>query len=121
MKIGIIGAGKVGSTIATLLESCPFCDAVVLGDARTDRRLRGLKKASVRRLEVKRKAALEAFVRGCDAVISAAPYYLNQGIASACARRRVAYFDLTEDVATTKFIRGLARKTKGVTFMPQCG
>src|SRR4051812_36927676 len=98
MKIGIIGGGKVGSTIATLLESCPFCDAVVLGDARTNLKLAGLKKASARRLEVKRKAGLESFVRGCDAVISAAPYYLNQSIASACAGRRVAYFDLTEDV-----------------------
>ncbi len=121
MKIGIIGAGKIGTTIATLLESCAFCDAVVLGDARRNLKLKGLKKASGRRLEVRRKAALESFVRQCDAVVSAAPYYLNRGIASACARRRVAYFDLTEDVATTTFIRGLARKSKGVTFMPQCG
>jgi len=121
MKIGIIGAGKVGATIATLLESCDFCDAVALADARTDVKIAGLKKASAVRLEVKRRAALAAFVKRCDAVVSAAPYFLNAGIAEACARARVAYFDLTEDVATTKFIRTLARKTKGVTFMPQCG
>src|SRR4029077_2827454 len=66
-------------------------------------------------------ASLAAFVKRCDAVASAAPYYLNRDIAQACANARVAYFDLTEDVATTKFIRGLARKVKGVTFMPQCG
>lgn len=121
MKIGIIGGGKVGATIAALLESCDFCERVVLGDIRADLKLRGLRKASARRLDVKRKAGLAAFVRRFDAVVSAAPYFLNQDIASACADARVAYFDLTEDVATTAFIRGLARKTKGVTFMPQCG
>ncbi len=121
MKIGIIGTGKVGATIATLLESCAFCDAALLGDARRDLKLKGLKKAEARQLDVTKSARLLAFVKQCDAVVSAAPYYLNRGIAEACARARVAYFDLTEDVATTNFIRGLARKTKGVTFMPQCG
>src|SRR5687767_6804693 len=121
MKIGIIGGGKVGATIATLLESCDFCDAVALGDVRTDLKLDGLRKATPRRLDVKRSAALRSFLMDCQAVVSAAPYFLNQDIARACAAARVAYFDLTEDVATTRFIRGLARKTKGVTFMPQCG
>lgn len=121
MKIGIIGGGKVGGTIATLLESCDFCDGVVLGDVRPNLKLDGLAKAAARKLDVKRAAGLAAFVGRCDAVVSAAPYYLNQDIARACASARVAYFDLTEDVATTAFIRGLARQTKGVTFMPQCG
>jgi saccharopine dehydrogenase-like NADP-dependent oxidoreductase len=122
MKIGIIGAGKVGATIATLLESCDFCRTILLGDARADHlRARTLRKAAVKRLEVRRASSLTAFVRQCDAVVSAAPFYLNRGIAGACAKARVSYFDLTEDVATTRFIRALARKTKGVTFMPQCG
>lgn len=121
MKIGIIGAGKVGGTIATLLESCDFCDAVLLGDSRTDVKLGGLRKAALKRLDVRRPPALEAFVRRCDAVVSAAPFYLNRGVAEACARARVSYFDLTEDVATTAHIRQLARKARGPTFMPQCG
>ncbi|MDO8539019.1 MAG: hypothetical protein Q7S40_01150 [Opitutaceae bacterium] len=48
-------------------------------------------------------------------------YYLNRPIAEACARARVAYFDLTEDVGTTAYIRQLARQTRRATFMPQCG
>jgi saccharopine dehydrogenase-like NADP-dependent oxidoreductase len=120
MTIGIIGAGKVGATIATLLESCDFCSGVVLGDVRP-LKFPGLKKARGQRLDVGRGPALAAFVRQCDAVVSAAPYYLNKGIAEACARAGVSYFDLTEDVATTDFIRGLARKAKSVTLMPQCG
>ncbi len=121
MKIGIIGGGKIGTTIATLLESCEFCDAVLLADVRLNLKLRGLKKSKAQKLDVKRTAALARFVARCDAVVSAAPYFLNKDIASACAAARVAYFDLTEDVATTSFIRALARKAKGTTFMPQCG
>ena len=121
MKIGILGAGKIGTTIAALLESCEFCTAVTLGDERNDLKLSSLRKASTKRLNVQRRAALDAFVKRCDVIVSAAPYYLNRGIAETCAALRVSYFDLTEDVVTTKFIRALARKTKGVTFMPQCG
>ena len=120
MKFGIIGAGKVGTTIATLLESCDFCTAVWLGDSRSNLKLDGLTKATARRLDVAKSAQLDSFVKQCDAVVSAAPYFLNKSIASACARHRVSYFDLTEDVDTTNFIRGLAKKNS-VTFMPQCG
>lgn len=120
MKFGIIGAGKVGATIATLLESCDFCSGVLLADSRTRLKLAGLKKSEAHRVNVQQRAQLDAFVKRCDAVVSAAPYFLNKTIAEACARRGVSYFDLTEDVDTTNFIRGLAKKSR-VTFMPQCG
>lgn len=121
MTIGVVGAGKIGTTIAALLESCAFCDAVVLADVRTGVNIDGLRKASVRRLDAQRRTALAAFVKRCDAIVSAVPYFLNREIVEACARARVAYFDLTEDVATTRLVRTLARETKGVTFIPQCG
>jgi saccharopine dehydrogenase-like NADP-dependent oxidoreductase len=121
MTIGIVGAGKIGATIAVLLESCAFCDAVALADVRPGSKIDGLAKASVKRLDVQRRAALAAFVKRCDAIVSAVPYFLNREIVEACARARVAYFDLTEDVATTTLVRTLAAETKGVTFIPQCG
>jgi saccharopine dehydrogenase-like NADP-dependent oxidoreductase len=118
MKIGIVGAGKIGSTIAALLEASSFCTAVVLGDARPGEAA-GRKTRRVR-LDVKSATGLAKFVAGVDAVVSAAPFFLNKAIAQACARRGASYFDLTEDVDTTAFIRALARKSKA-TFMPQCG
>jgi saccharopine dehydrogenase-like NADP-dependent oxidoreductase len=120
MKIGIVGAGKVGSTIATLLESCKFCRNVMLADTRANLELDGLRKSRSMQVEVGDGPALAAFVKGADAIVSAAPYFLNRAIARACAKAGVSYFDLTEDVGTTAFIRKLAAKAKG-TFMPQCG
>jgi saccharopine dehydrogenase-like NADP-dependent oxidoreductase len=120
MKIGIIGAGKVGGTIATLLESCKFCKNVALADVRQGIDLRGLKKTRFARVDVKNLSELATFVGSMKAVVSAAPYFLNKTIAAACAEAGVSYFDLTEDVETTGFVRGLAAKSPG-TFMPQCG
>jgi saccharopine dehydrogenase-like NADP-dependent oxidoreductase len=120
MKIGIVGAGKVGGTIATLLESCKFCKSIALADIRASIDLKGLRKSKFVQVDIKVTAQRAAFVKDCDAVVSAAPYFLNQAIASACARAGVSYFDLTEDVETSAFIQKLAAKARG-TFMPQCG
>ncbi|MDB6167514.1 MAG: Saccharopine dehydrogenase, NADP-dependent [Verrucomicrobia bacterium] len=121
MKIGIIGAGKVGATIATLLESCRFCRSVTLADARADVDLRGLRKSKLEQVDVTKRPQLEAFVKRVDAVVSAAPYFLNKPVAQACATTGVSYFDLTEDVDTTQFVRKLAARKPRPTFMPQCG
>jgi saccharopine dehydrogenase-like NADP-dependent oxidoreductase len=120
MKTGIIGAGKIGIAIAALLEDSEFCTSVLVGDNRGGIRLPHGRKARVEKLDVGQSRSLDAFVRQCDAVVSAAPFFLNKAIATACARRGIAYFDLTEDVETTQFIQRLADGAK-TTFMPQCG
>ena len=120
MKIGIVGAGKVGGTIATLLESCKFCRRVALADVRPNIDLEGLRKSRFTRVDVRDAVQLAGFIGCVDVVVSAAPYFLNKDIARACARAGVSYFDLTEDVGTTAFIQKLAKKSEA-TFMPQCG
>ncbi len=120
MKIGIIGAGKIGATIATLLESSKFCRKITLADARDNVDLHGLKKTKFQRVDVKQASELQAYVKGVDAIVNALPYYLNKSIATACAESGVSYFDLSEDVQTTNFIRNLSQRSKA-TFMPQCG
>ncbi len=121
MRIGIIGAGKVGATIALLLADSAFCTEVILGDVREPDDLSVMRKARFRPLDASDRAALRAFVRDCQAVLSASPYFLNKAIAEACAEARVAYFDLTEDVETTQHVQALAAKDPTTTFMPQCG
>ena len=58
------------------------------------------------------------FLKGVDAVISAGPFAVNKNIASVAAENGIAYFDLTEDVETTEYIRSL--KSENI-LMPQCG
>ncbi|MBI2814051.1 MAG: saccharopine dehydrogenase NADP-binding domain-containing protein [Opitutae bacterium] len=120
MKIGIVGAGKIGGTIATLLESSKFCKSVALADVRANIDLTGLKKSKFVQVDVADAAQLAGFVRGADAIVNALPFFLNKSIARACAKAGVSYFDLSEDVSTTKFVRQLSAKSKA-TFMPQCG
>src|ERR1700751_6356482 len=120
MRIGIIGAGKIGGSIAALLETCAFCSEVRLADNRPLDSLQSLPKSSSQTLDVTSRPALQAFVESCDAIVSAAPFYLNKAIASTCAGLDRSYLDLTEDVETTNFVRELSQGRRG-TFMPQCG
>jgi len=120
MHVGIVGAGKIGGSIATLLETCGFCERVRLGNSRPLEGIAELAKAEFKRLDVTQPAELGTFVADCDAVISAAPYYLNKTIAELCARHEISYFDLTEDVETSNYIRTLSQDSPA-TFMPQCG
>jgi saccharopine dehydrogenase-like NADP-dependent oxidoreductase len=120
MDVGIIGAGKIGESIATLLETCGFCERVRLGDSRPLEDISDLEKAEFKQLDVARPAELESFITDCDAVVSAAPYYLNKTIAEVCAKHETSYFDLTEDVETTNYVRILSKNSRA-TFMLQCG
>ena len=119
MRIGIAGAGKVGVSIAALLEISDFVDAVILGDVSPVDKLDDLQKSSLWHFDANSEPLLKNFLEACDAIVSAAPYYLNKTIATACARLGRSYFDLTEDVDTTQFVRNLA-KGSTATFMPQC-
>lgn len=120
MKAGIIGAGKIGVSIAELLEATDFCTAIRLADFRDVEGLPALGKATCRRLDVASPDDLEGFVAACDVIVCATPFYLNRIIAKACAQAGRSYFDLTEDVDTTAFVRRLA-EGQTATFMPQCG
>jgi saccharopine dehydrogenase-like NADP-dependent oxidoreductase len=120
MYVGIVGAGKIGGSIATLLETCGFCDGVRLGDSRSVEDITDLQKAEFRQLDVTKPTELESFVVDCEAIVSAAPYYLNKTIAEVCAKYETSYFDLTEDVETSNYVRSLSKNSRG-TFMPQCG
>lgn len=120
IKIGILGAGKVGIAIAALLDITQFVDSVVLADLQLVDHLDGLRKVRFCKLDVLSEPDLANLVSECDAILSATPYYLNKTVAQACARSGKSYFDLTEDVDTANFVRGLAAESRS-TFMPQCG
>ncbi|MDG2450745.1 MAG: saccharopine dehydrogenase C-terminal domain-containing protein, partial [Saprospiraceae bacterium] len=115
-KILVLGLGKVGSLVGVLLSKkfmvtgldqkkphynydLPF--EVILGDVSDIEFMKGL-------------------MSKYDSVVSALPYFLNKPIAKIAHDEGLHYFDLTEDVETTNYIRELS-KTSRTVMAPQCG
>lgn len=113
-NILVLGMGKVGSLVATLLKESGFN---VIG---VDQHHRDDLSVKVVAADLGDVAGLAALMKGNDAVVSCLPYHLNLGVVDAAFKAGVHYFDLTEDVPTTKAIQKIADKAKGV-MAPQCG
>jgi saccharopine dehydrogenase-like NADP-dependent oxidoreductase len=113
-KIAVLGLGKVGRLAAELLSDAGFdvagFDARPIADA----------PFPVRAVDLGDVHAMAAALAGREAVLSCLPYAFNKEAASAAHTLGLHYFDLTEDVGTTKHIRALARSAKGI-MAPQCG
>lgn len=70
--------------------------------------------------DVTDEAFMSKLMSNFDAVVSALPFYLNKTIAKIAHEKGLHYFDLTEDVDTTNYIRELS-KTATSVMAPQCG
>jgi len=112
MKIGIIGAGNIGQTLKAMLASVDGVTSVSLGDNGG---------GGDTHVDAGTGENLAIFVSQHDAVVNALPFHLNQPVASACAEARRSYFDFSEDVESTSFVKSLAQREKELVFVPQCG
>ena len=113
----ILGAGKIGTTIADMLaelHGLPVTLADRQPPADNDPLVTHLQ------LDIQNNAALVKALRKHSLVINALPFFCAARIATAAAQHGVHYFDLTEDVAATRAIRALAPQARAV-LMPQCG
>ena len=119
-SILIVGAGKIGATIADMLHQTGDY-AVTVAD-RSAAALTAVRRPGIATLEldIGDAVALNAALKGHFAVLSAAPYHLTGTIAQAARIAGVHYLDLTEDVATTRLVRELAEGAS-TAFVPQCG
>ena len=124
-KIVILGAGKIGVMIATLLSQP---DA---GRSRYELTIADQNKATFARLanplgpyavtvDVNNSEALGLLLAQHDIVVNALPYFLTEQVATAAAANHCHYLDLTEDVASTQKVRELAEQAE-TAFIPQCG
>ncbi len=120
-NILVVGAGRVGSTIARLLaDSGDY--RVTLAD-RSDEPLGNVETGNAlatARLDIADTAALAARMRGQFAVLSAAPFQHTVALARAAAEAGVHYLDLTEDVQSTRQVKLIASTARSA-FVPQCG
>jgi saccharopine dehydrogenase-like NADP-dependent oxidoreductase len=113
-KILVIGLGKVGALVGTLLNKRFEVTGV-------DKSLPAVPiNFEVKTGDISDSNFLDEVFRGKDAVVSCMPYNLNLTIAEKAYHAGIHYFDLTEDVATTAVIREMAMDSKGV-MAPQCG
>ena len=119
----LLGAGKIGRMIARfLVDSGDYRVKVADADADALRRLADRVAIEPVELDVADAAALGRALADCDSVISALSYYHNPDVAQAALAAGTSYFDLTEDVETTRRVREIAEQAQpGQIFMPQCG
>ncbi len=114
-SIAVLGLGKVGTLAATLLSESGFTVTGV--DARPAAPDLPF---PVEVADVADAAVLRRLFDGRQAVLSCLPYHLNRAVAEVAHAAGLHYFDLTEDVPTTKAIIGLSATAKGL-MAPQCG
>jgi saccharopine dehydrogenase-like NADP-dependent oxidoreductase len=117
----VVGAGKIGSTIADMLASSGDY-AVTVVDRSRDQLDRLDSMAGVERavVDIEHGGDLRRVLDGRHAVLSAAPFHLTIHVAEAARAVGTNYLDLTEDVATTRRVKELAEGA-GTAFIPQCG
>lgn len=119
----LLGAGKIGRMIARLLvDARDYRVRVVDASGDALQRLRARFDVETGVVNAANPDELAAAMQGCDAVISALSYQFNPSVARAALQSGASYFDLTEDIETTRAVRDVAAEAvDGQVFMPQCG
>jgi len=115
-KILTLGLGKVGTLVGVLLSNKYEVTGVDKQKPHYDFDL----PFDVVEGDVTDASFLQNLIKQNDTVVSALPYYLNKKIAEIAQELGKHYFDLTEDVDTTNYIRDLSKSSAGI-MAPQCG
>src|SRR5699024_8394269 len=113
-KIAVLGLGKVGSLVATLLNSKYEVVGIDQQKPAEDFPFEILE------ADVSDEKNLQDLLSDKEAVVSCLPYFLNIKIAEIASKMGVHYFDLTEDVPTLNAIKKMTDNSKSV-LAPQCG
>jgi saccharopine dehydrogenase-like NADP-dependent oxidoreductase len=114
-RIAVLGLGNVGTLAAVLLHEMGL--DVTGFDVHAPRDALSF---PVEQKSAASESEVAALCGAFDAILSCLPYHLNVGVATAAHRLGLHYFDLTEDVPTTKAIMEMSKTSKGV-MAPQCG
>ncbi len=110
----VLGLGKVGYLTALLLHDSGFHVSGADLSPRDDQPF------SVVPCDVQNREVLESLLPQYDAVVSCLPYHFNLTIATLAHKYGLHYFDLTEDVSTTRAIKEMSNSSRGI-MAPQCG
>jgi saccharopine dehydrogenase-like NADP-dependent oxidoreductase len=120
-RLLLVGAGKIGAAVAHLLRTAPeFSVTLADRDEVALRRAAADSGAEVVVADIDDPGVLDRMARDADFVASAAPFQLTPAIARAARDAGAHYFDLTEDVASTRIVKALADGATAA-LVPQCG
>lgn len=125
INILIFGSGRVGLLTGVMLASSGDYH-VHIADIQADRKPLQLGKYVHNLthciLDINHQQNVQAYITQHDiqALAAALPYFLTKKVAEAAKACNVNYFDLTEDVETTRYVETLAQSTSKV-FASQCG
>lgn len=119
----LLGCGKIGRVIARMLShSGSYGIRVADTDAHALQRVREELQVEVLALDASDRESLRRACGNVQSVISALSYHFNPLVAQTALEAGASYFDLTEDIETTRRVRQLAAGTSpGQVLMPQCG
>jgi len=122
-KLILLGAGKIGDAILNLLSHTG--DYILTVADRDPQRLAYVEQAGFPNVttilaDISHPQTVTKLINGHDVTLSACPYFLTPVIAAAAKAAKSHYFDLTEDVESTRFVKALAHDSSTV-FVPQCG
>jgi saccharopine dehydrogenase-like NADP-dependent oxidoreductase len=122
-RLILLGAGKIGDAILNLLSHTgDYRLTVADHDPRRLAHIESMNFPGVSTFyaDITDAVALAGLVDGHDVVLSACPYFLTPLIATVAKATGAHYFDLTEDVKSTRTVKQLAEDA-AVAFVPQCG
>lgn len=113
-KIAVLGLGKIGMLCAELLHDSGFTVTGIDVQPPKDAPF------AVKSIDLSKPEDVASVLATQDAVLSCLPFHLNARLAKIAHDAGIHYFDLTEDVPTTKSIIELSATSKGL-MAPQCG
>jgi saccharopine dehydrogenase-like NADP-dependent oxidoreductase len=122
-KLILLGAGKIGDAILNLLSHTGDYEITVAD--RDPQRLAYVEQAKfpgvkIVQADLTDQKIVTELIRGHQLTLSACPFFLTPVIAAAAKAARSHYFDLTEDVESTRIVKQLAQNSE-TAFIPQCG
>ncbi len=122
-RVLLLGAGKIGRAIADFLQSSGDYDLLVAdSEPAALAKLSEIVPVQTAVCDAGNETQLRQLMGDRDSVISALAFSANPLVAKVAVETSTSYFDLTEDVATTRAVRQLAdRCSTGRILMPQCG
>ncbi|WKZ56297.1 MAG: saccharopine dehydrogenase C-terminal domain-containing protein [Bdellovibrionota bacterium] len=121
--IALFGTGKIGVAITAILASSGRYKVRAFDlNEKTGKQLASAfpQAVTLHPLDLSNPSKMASSLKGVQAVVSALPFFLNTKVAELARSLGIHYFDLTEDVETTKAVGAIAQGAQGM-FFPQCG